>query len=161
MAAVPEDQINVYWQVAFARFKSQEALLSEFGGRVLGMLTVSIALLAAGFLFLSTVEDPSLPVTVAFTLSGLFPIAAIILACVFILPPSDWRSGPKPSDLADFLYNYEDRAIAQWAADRYSESVEYNRTTLERKAKVILWMAILLALQSSALAVAGVLSAIL
>ena len=153
MATVP-DEISVYWEVAVSRYISQEALLSDNKNKVLGMLTVSIALMAAGFFFLGNLEDRSVIQTVPFAISGTWTVAAIIVACICILKPTDWYPGPKPSDISEVLYTYDDSAIRQWVADIYSDSVERNKPILAGKARAMWCIAILLALQSVNVAVA-------
>lgn len=130
------DQSELYYQIARAKYQSQEGLNREFLTRASAIMTFGGALVAAAALVLNLGGLSQGNTVLGIFAALLACFVGVASCCVCILKPWWWSYGPQLPELQGHVLStqFSDEQMAEWAGDVFQQSVEDNTRSLKWKA---------------------------
>ena len=122
------DQSELYYQIARAKYQSQEGLNREFLTRASAIMTFGGALVAAAALVLNLGGLSQGNTVLGIFAALLACFVGVASCCVCILKPWWWSYGPQLPELQGHVLStqFSDEQMAEWAGDVFQQSVEDN-----------------------------------
>lgn len=131
---------ELYYQVAHSHLQEQDQRAHSLELRASGAMALGVALLGLTALVVNTsftgkdvLAAPTLGIAAA---CGLAFIA--VLACgISAQRPSGWRRDPDLAKFKEYLPQYADDILVEWAGDQFQAAVVENEKTLTTKAMFV------------------------
>ena len=133
---------EVYYQEGFAKVRAQDEFRRELTGRAFGLLSTSIALIAAGVLVLTLVDPDQLGIWVVVSASVVVVLwCSVITLCLLAIKPiRDWNDGTALDSLGEAVgqpQGYSDSDLLGYLADNYRTAWVQNKRHLDGKVTTI------------------------
>lgn len=149
---------DVFYDVAMRRLDEQVSRVDTFASKGATALSVGSTVLPVTFGLLQ-LQDGTLPwcALLFLKLAGVAFLAVAIL-CSWALSPVDLSVRPTLADLDSHSWQNADDHTRRWVAQQCAASVAANAPTLGRRAEVVRWAGIALAVEALLLSVAAYLA---